>query len=356
MTSLIIQNYWTPYRDRLFEQLNQITPIEVLYLGKVEEERKWKEQPTSYKSWHVSSKKIGPFTFSEIDKFDTKRYKNIVILEHLENIFSALHFIKRPTGKKFIWCEMHNDMYPDKPLYGKAVDLFKLWYRKKLYHADGYLAFSNSTADVFRKWSIQEDKIYHIPQAAELDINPQFLINKFPKRKSKKLKLLYTGYLRAPKRVDIILKTINKFPPDSIELTIVGDGPEMQNLKRIAGANVYFKGHLNGHDKYIEYANNDIFVFPSIRDAWGLVVNEAMHFAMPIICSKWAGAKDMIEGNGIIIDPLQEGAMENAINYYLANPEKVAIEGIRSLENINKFTIKSSAEALWRALNENTSC
>jgi glycosyltransferase involved in cell wall biosynthesis len=46
-----------------------------------------------------------------------------------------------------------------------------------------------------------------------------------------------------------------------------------------------------------------IFVLPTFHDAWGLVVNEAIYYELPIITTQAAGASELIEEgkNGFII-------------------------------------------------------
>ena len=59
-----------------------------------------------------------------------------------------------------------------------------------------------------------------------------------------------------------------------------------------------------------------IFVIPSIKEPWGLVIHEAAALGMPIIASKNCGAASTFvrEGeNGYLFDPLKQESLENAI-------------------------------------------
>ena len=75
------------------------------------------------------------------------------------------------------------------------------------------------------------------------------------------------------------------------------------------------------HDELLkELVLHDIFVFPTLLDVFGLVVAEAMACGLPVICSRWAGAaRDLIQDNGIIVDPtnildLSEAMVKLAVN------------------------------------------
>jgi len=50
----------------------------------------------------------------------------------------------------------------------------------------------------------------------------------------------------------------------------------------------------------------DAFIFPTLSDPWGLVVNEAMACALPVIVSDVAGcAADLVRDgwNGFVVSP-----------------------------------------------------
>ena len=53
---------------------------------------------------------------------------------------------------------------------------------------------------------------------------------------------------------------------------------------------VYFMGFQNRNDLCDFYALADILVLPSNRETWGLVVNEALSFSLPVVVSDQVGA------------------------------------------------------------------
>ena len=94
-------------------------------------------------------------------------------------------------------------------------------------------------------------------------------------------------------------------------LLLAGDGGERRALERQvreAGLrNVRFAGHIEPPELAGIYAAADVFVFPTLGDPWGLVVNEALQAGLPVVCSRYAGsAPDLIRDgrNGWIVDPL----------------------------------------------------
>jgi glycosyltransferase involved in cell wall biosynthesis len=81
-------------------------------------------------------------------------------------------------------------------------------------------------------------------------------------------------------------------------LILVGDGPERLRLQHLAagitGADIRFMGRLEGRALAACYALADVFVFPSLVDVWGLVVNEAMACGLPVLGSRFAGASQQL--------------------------------------------------------------
>ena len=85
-------------------------------------------------------------------------------------------------------------------------------------------------------------------------------------------------------------------------LVVVGDGPVKGRVLPIIQANPYLISHVHfiGYCPELTlpsyYAASDIFLFPTRRDVWGLVINEAMSAGLPVVSSDRAGAGlDLVE-------------------------------------------------------------
>jgi glycosyltransferase involved in cell wall biosynthesis len=86
-------------------------------------------------------------------------------------------------------------------------------------------------------------------------------------------------------------------------VVIVGEGEQRAELERLIASHAMRNVRLVGAKPPTElaayYAAADVFVLPSLEDVWGLVVNEAMCFGLPVLASGQAGsAQELIAGRG----------------------------------------------------------
>lgn len=142
------------------------------------------------------------------------------------------------------------------------------------------------------------------------------IINKPPFEKVKKeyqKKFLYIGRLSRVKNIETLTRVFNDFP--NYHLTIIGDGEEKEYLKSIANQNISFKPPIENIKLQDEFLNHDIFILPSISETWGLVVEEALYFGLPVMVSKNCGSVELIKNgkNGYVFHPTNTKKMRELI-------------------------------------------
>ena len=102
--------------------------------------------------------------------------------------------------------------------------------------------------------------------------------------------LIFVGRLIKEKNVDLLLRAVALVRNElkNIKCIIIGDGPEKDKLtdlrQRLSlSRNVIFKGFL-GYEEVISLMKAaKIFVFPSMREGFGIVVIEAMACGLPVV-------------------------------------------------------------------------
>jgi glycosyltransferase involved in cell wall biosynthesis len=126
------------------------------------------------------------------------------------------------------------------------------------------------------------------------------------------LRFVHSGRLVSHKGTDLIIKSLKR-TKNAIQLDIIGRGPELQKLKALTR-----DLSLDDRVKFIEWFadHRDLaaaqrrcraFVFPSLAEANGIVVQEAMVMGLPVIALNWGGPSLLVTPEtGILIEPVGE--------------------------------------------------
>lgn len=130
-----------------------------------------------------------------------------------------------------------------------------------------------------------------------------------------------------------------------VSLLLVGDGPQEAELRAACAArglrNVVFAGFMQKPELPRYYALADVFVFPTLGDPYGLVVNEAMACSLPVISTSSAGdITDRVrEGvNGYIVPPGSGRALADRMILFATQPDMGARMGRASYEIVKSRT------------------
>jgi glycosyltransferase involved in cell wall biosynthesis len=99
-------------------------------------------------------------------------------------------------------------------------------------------------------------------------------------------KYLFVGRLVAEKDLQVLVKAFNVNQGD---LTIVGSGPLMEELKSASRSNIKFVGFVKNYDLCKIYHAHHVLILPSRSETWGLVVEEAIYHGLPVIVSDAVG-------------------------------------------------------------------
>lgn len=137
------------------------------------------------------------------------------------------------------------------------------------------------------------------------------------------------------------------------KLIIIGDGQLEAQLKhqvQQAGMlqDVLFTGFKAGGFQYMK--GFDCFVLPSIQEAFGRVLIEAMLAKLPIIATNVNGIPEVIANNGILVKPRDTQALSCAMEqiYHLSTEkrEHIAEQGYQHVRR--NFSIPNFYEKFWQ--------
>jgi alpha-maltose-1-phosphate synthase len=171
------------------------------------------------------------------------------------------------------------------------------------------IAFKISLSESLRKHYVdigfKERKINVIPNMLDEKVISVAQVDRF---KTNKLRIVYVGMLYRQKGVDILIRAFKKCLDEGIKatLTVVGDGPERENLISLAKelnvkASISFTGKIDYSDIYAFYNGADLLVHPArFWEAFGRTIIEAMSLGLPVIVSD-VGAPPEIVGEKMLI-------------------------------------------------------
>lgn len=310
-----------PYFRDLHHTLQEISP-DILVIG-------WPYIVNFYfdtKSRGILRRKGISLVFREIP-FDVapknqaiKYYRNHPILN--ENLD-----VESPSGLKFY-------------LWALALNQLRIRYYRL---ADATMIYASHGFQIHESFGIPREKIfltYNSPDTTLIAETRQKLKNEGVSTANPK-KILHVGRLVKWKRVDLLIEAISQLVDrnGSIELHIIGTGPEEQNLKEMAqikaaGAIKFLGGIYNPEQLAREFLSSSIYVLAGMG---GLSINEAMAYGKPVICSRCDGTeRDLITDgfNGTFFKEGDVADLTSKIELLLNDPVLCRTMGKNSLSII----------------------
>jgi glycosyltransferase involved in cell wall biosynthesis len=134
---------------------------------------------------------------------------------------------------------------------------------------------------------------------------------------------LYVGRLWRGKGIDVLLRAfgeVQRGAPRPVSLLVAGDGPDeawMRGEVESRGLeNVVFAGFQQRDELVRCYVAADVFVFPTLGDPYGMVVDEALACGLPVISTNAAGelSRRVRDGvNGYVVGPGDHAALSDAM-------------------------------------------
>jgi len=184
---------------------------------------------------------------------------------------------------------------------------------------------------------------------AELNLNPARPV------------ILFASKLQTRKHCDHLIEAYRRLAHAGEEpepyLVIVGDGEERASLERQAAATglstIRFCGFRNQSElpRFFDLAT--VFVLPSRHEPWGLIVNEVMNAARPVIVSSDVGCgPDLVEDgvSGCIYPVGDIDALTAALRRVLKSPETAHSMGHRAFDRIQRWSFEQDVQAFRQAL------
>ena len=212
---------------------------------------------------------------------------------------------------------------------------WRFW-RKKYIFKMGTHFIANSLAtknDAINIYNIDDKKISVFPNL--IHSNEKYISAK------KEWKLTFIGRFHHSKGIDILIKAMyivmKKFPTIKLELIAGEDDTYYRNLIKEYGLekNIFILGRLE-RDKVLKHLSTaQLSIVPSLAEAFGYVVIEALSVRVPVIGSDTGGIAEIISNdeNGLLFPVGDDEALAEAIIRVLKDEtlrERYAENALRS--------------------------
>ena len=167
--------------------------------------------------------------------------------------------------------------------------------------------------------------------------------------------LLFSGRLngKQQKGVDILLKAMPLILKEhEVMLDIIGGGPRLEQYTTLAQqlgieGSVRFRGFIPHEIMPAEYSAADLFVFPSRRESFGLVLAEAMASGLPVVSTTAGAIPEVVEDGktGMLVPPDDPEKFARAVIVLLDDPELMKKMGLAGKQKVQEqFTWKKVAQ------------
>jgi glycosyltransferase involved in cell wall biosynthesis len=173
--------------------------------------------------------------------------------------------------------------------------------------------------------------------------------------------VLFIGQFEERKGIDDLLAAFEQVTDPDAELRLVGSGSLEEHIRQqINGrSRVTIVGHVSQDRLPAELERATCLVLPSVtthetNEPWGLVVNEAMHAALPVVASDAVGAAVgglVRDGqNGFVVPERNPDRLGDALRRLLSDPDAAAQMGRQGRLDAAAFNYDRMADAFEGAV------
>jgi glycosyltransferase involved in cell wall biosynthesis len=155
--------------------------------------------------------------------------------------------------------------------------------------------------------------------------------------KGNKLKILYVGGLSLRKGLPYLIESLKSFDNKEIEFRFIGAGGGKDIILEEL-PNAIYLGTLPHNEVLKEMKNNDVLIFPSLFEGFGMVITEAMSQGMVVISTDRTALPDVSDKNSSICIPASDAnAITTSIRFLLNNPKRVKELGENALKRAELY-------------------
>ena len=354
--------YWNnipaPYMVERFNALADggSLDFEAWFNERREPDRSWRvdEQTWRFRYRYVKVWKIGPWTIRS-PWIALSRRPDLLVSLYAEPVFLVSWAVRWLVGAKTVfWCVLTSDTWVRRRWWKEALKRFV--FRR----VDGVLSTGTDGANYAISLGARPERVHILPHRIDAESFRRHRDAALPFREQRREELglsgttfAYVGRLWRGKGLNDLMeafKTVQSRSACEVSLLLIGDGPEESNLldfaRRHGLRNVVLGGFVDRSELPAFLGCADVFVFPTLGDPYGMVIDEAMACSLPIISTSAAGEvhQRVCDGeNGFVVAPGDSEALAVRMRELAANQQLRTMMGSRSAQRISGDSPKTWA-------------
>jgi glycosyltransferase involved in cell wall biosynthesis len=173
------------------------------------------------------------------------------------------------------------------------------------------------------------------------------------------LVIAFLGRVVMEKGLDVFADAIHAFEPAGLKhrVIVIGEGPARSWFEQQLPS-ALFLGQQTGNDLARALASADVFLNPSITEAFGNVTLEAMACALPVIAAESTGATNLVQSGvtGSLVDGENPQEFAEALTAYARDPDLrrrhgeagLAAAKTKDWDTINSAVIRAYRHAIFK--------
>lgn len=267
--------------------------------------------------------------------------------------------LARLAGLPNVVTLMGGDLYkPDERISPHRWASVRWVVRRVLSDADAVIAGSENTRQNARRLFGFDGEVSRIPFAVRKPEVPPASRQDLGLPEGAVLAVT-VGRLVPRKGLDGLLRAVGEVDAPEMHLTIMGSGPERENLERLArnlgvADRVRFTGFVPEIQKWQMLEAADLYLSATHHEGFGLVYLEALSSGLPVVTYDFGGQTDFLEDGvtGALVPVNDEDALVRSIKELVCDEQKRRCIAEANRERARKYSAERFADQ-YEALFEN---
>lgn len=350
---LIVTNLPTPYKIDFYKELGKHCDLTVVIEARRLAAQKFNWNDDNIKTFRLIYLEAGFLNERKVNfkilRYLKRSYDHIIIAAYyMPTELLALIYLK--TLRIPYWFESDGGMinHGESELHRRFKNFF-------VSGASGYISPSAGSDEYLSYYKADPLKIYRYPftslWTSDILPSPLTLQNKCCQRMQLGIKeekvVLAVGQFIPRKGFDILMQAAARMNKN-IGFYIVGGVPTEEYLKMQQSlnlSNVHFEGFKTKEELAEYFKAADLFVLPTREDIWGLVINEAMAYALPVVTTKKCVAGvELLQDKHCLVTVEDVVGLQTAMERILGDNDLAGRLAAENLKKINGYTIERMAE------------